>query len=596
MSLNSIQEIIAELKAGRMAVLVDDEDRENEGDLIFAAEFVTAEKINFMAKFGRGLICMPITEGHAERLNLLPMVARNRSVHGTNFTVSIEAASGVTTGISAADRARTIKVAASAKATPRDIVQPGHVFPLIAQAGGVLARAGHTEACCDLAQLAGLTPAAVLCEIMKDDGTMARLPDLLEFSARHGLKIGIDRRSHPAPQPERVAHQARHRAHRCRRVSVRSGSSPTWKSSAARRSSRSCAARFRPERETLVRVHAPLSLLDLLEAGPGTHSWPVDDALERIAAEGSGVMVLLNCAEERGPADRARRLAPTGPSRLHGWTFSPTASARRSCATSGSARCAFSLRPARCPAWRGGTSRSPATWRRPRRRGTLMVEIKPDLSGAGLRVGIVRSRFNEEIGAALLDACRKRLDELRVAAVTVVSVPGSLEAPLALQKLANTEKYDALIALGAVIRGETYHFEVVANESASGLMQVQLDSGIPVANGILTADTEDAGEEARRAKGARLRGGRGGDGEPRQERREEPQMKSARRRSREFALQALYAWQLSGDGAAALQSQLAESKEFGKADSQVFRAPSRGHDRGRARARGPDRAGARSQA
>jgi len=190
MSLNSIPEIIAELNAGRMAVLVDDEDRENEGDLIFAAEFVTPEKVNFMARFGRGLICMPITEAHAERLNLLPMVAHNRSVHGTNFTVSIEAASGVTTGISAADRAHTIKVAASPKATPGDIVQPGHVFPLIAQAGGVLVRAGHTEACCDLAQLAGLYPAAVLCEIMKDDGSMARLPDLIEFSKQHGLKIG----------------------------------------------------------------------------------------------------------------------------------------------------------------------------------------------------------------------------------------------------------------------------------------------------------------------------------------------------------------------------------------------------------------------
>src|SRR3982074_3589552 len=190
MSLNSIQEIIAELKAGRMAVLVDDEDRENEGDLVFAAEFVTAEKINFMAKFGRGLVCMPITEAHAERLNLLPMVARNRSVHGTNFTVSIEAASGVTTGISAADRAHTIKVAASSRATPADIVQPGHVFPLIAQTGGVLVRAGHTEACCGLVQLAGLSPAAVLCEIMKDDGSMARLPDLLEFAAEHKLKIG----------------------------------------------------------------------------------------------------------------------------------------------------------------------------------------------------------------------------------------------------------------------------------------------------------------------------------------------------------------------------------------------------------------------
>src|SRR5499425_1132018 len=190
MGLNSIQEIVAELKAGRMAVLVDDEDRENEGDLIFAAEFVTAEKINFMAKFGRGLVCMPITESHAERLNLLPMVARNRSVHGTNFTVSIEAASGVTTGISAADRAHTIRIAAKPDSKPSDIVQPGHVFPLIAQPGGVLVRAGHTEACCDLAALAGLSPSAVLCEIMRDDGSMARLPDLIQFAAAHGLKIG----------------------------------------------------------------------------------------------------------------------------------------------------------------------------------------------------------------------------------------------------------------------------------------------------------------------------------------------------------------------------------------------------------------------
>jgi 3,4-dihydroxy 2-butanone 4-phosphate synthase/GTP cyclohydrolase II len=189
MSLNSIPEIIAELKAGRMAVLVDDEDRENEGDLIFAAEFVTPRRSTSWPGSAAGS-SMPITEAHAERLNLLPMVANNRSVHGTNFTVSIEAASGVTTGISAADRAHTIKVAASPKATPGDIVQPGHVFPLIAQAGGVLVRAGHTEACCDLAQLAGLYPAAVLCEIMKDDGTMARLPDLIEFSKQHGLMIG----------------------------------------------------------------------------------------------------------------------------------------------------------------------------------------------------------------------------------------------------------------------------------------------------------------------------------------------------------------------------------------------------------------------
>ena len=296
MSLNSIQEIIAELKAGRMAVLVDDEDRENEGDLIFAAEFVTAEKINFMAKHGRGLVCMPITESHAARLNLLPMVANNRSVHGTNFTVSIEAASGVTTGISAADRAHTIKVAASPRATPRDIVQPGHVFPLIAQNGGVLVRAGHTEACCDLAQLAGLNPAAVLCEIMKDDGSMARLPDLIEFTRRHGLKIGsiadlIRYRSQNESLIKRVTE---------RTVQTRFG--PFQLVAYLEKITGGTQLAFvrgeiAPDRETLVRVHAPLSLLDLLEAGPGMHSWSVDDALERIAAEGRGVMVLLNCSE-----------------------------------------------------------------------------------------------------------------------------------------------------------------------------------------------------------------------------------------------------------------------------------------------------------
>src|SRR5262245_10932597 len=296
MSLNSIQEIIAELKAGRMAVLVDDEDRENEGDLIFAAEFATPEKINFMAKFGRGLVCMPITEAHAERLNLLPMVARNRSVHGTNFTVSIEAATGVTTGISAADRARTIKVAAYPKATPRDIVQPGHVFPLIAQNGGVLARAGHTEACCDLAQLAGLYPAAVLCEIMKDDGTMARVPDLFEFGAEHGLKIGtiadlIHFRSRTESLIKRVTEREIDTVYgRFRMVAYLEKLSGETHLALVR-------GQIDPKSETLVRVHEPLSLLDLLETNPSSHSWTVHEALAAIDRAGQGVVVLLNCSE-----------------------------------------------------------------------------------------------------------------------------------------------------------------------------------------------------------------------------------------------------------------------------------------------------------
>src|SRR5690606_26450573 len=183
-------EIIEEIKAGRMVVLVDDEDRENEGDLVLAADFVTPEAINFMAKYGRGLICLTLTEQRCRQLNLPLMVRDNRAPLGTAFTVSIEAATGVTTGISAYARARTVQAAVAPNAKPEDVVQPGHIFPLMAQNGGVLVRAGHTEAGCDLAQLAGLSPTAVICEILKDDGTMARLPDLFEFARKHGLKIG----------------------------------------------------------------------------------------------------------------------------------------------------------------------------------------------------------------------------------------------------------------------------------------------------------------------------------------------------------------------------------------------------------------------
>jgi 3,4-dihydroxy 2-butanone 4-phosphate synthase/GTP cyclohydrolase II len=295
-ALSPVSEIIAEIRAGNVVVLVDDEDRENEGDLVFAADFVTPEKVNFLATHGRGLICMPITEPHAARLGLRPMVAENRSRHGTNFTVSIEAAEGIATGISAHDRALTIRVAAAPEAKASDIVQPGHVFPLIAQDGGVLVRAGHTEACCDLARLAGLTPAAVLCEIMREDGSMARLPDLVEFAGRHGLKVGtiadlIQYRSANESLVRRVAEReietGRGRFHMIAYRDTPGGGTHL----ALRRGTLSA------ERETLVRVHEPLSVLDLLDAGPGTHSWSIGEALAAIAAAGEGVMVLLNCAQ-----------------------------------------------------------------------------------------------------------------------------------------------------------------------------------------------------------------------------------------------------------------------------------------------------------
>ena len=201
MPISPVPELVAELAAGRMVILVDEEDRENEGDLVLAADHVSPVAINFMAKHGRGLICLTLTRERCERLQLPPMASRNGGRHGTAFTVSIEAASGVTTGISAADRARTVQAAVARDAKASDLVQPGHIFPLLAQDGGVLMRAGHTEAGCDLAGMAGLTPAAVICEIMNDDGTMARLPDLQIFAREHGLKIGtiadlIHHRSH----------------------------------------------------------------------------------------------------------------------------------------------------------------------------------------------------------------------------------------------------------------------------------------------------------------------------------------------------------------------------------------------------------------
>lgn len=296
MTIASTEQIIAEFRAGRMVVLVDEEDRENEGDLVLAADFVTSEAINFMAKFGRGLICLTLTEQRCRDLQLAPMVSKNGTVHGTNFTVSIEAAEGVTTGISAADRARTIQVAVANGSLPTDLVQPGHIFPLAAQPGGVLTRAGHTEAGCDLASLAGLTPASVICEIMKDDGSMARLPDLIEFAQTHQIKIGtiadlIHYRSRTESIVERIGARSMQTPYGTF-DSVIYRDKPTGRAHLAL-----IKGAPRPEHETLVRVHEPLSALDLLEVSRTSHSWSVPAALEAIAAAEDGVMVLLNCGD-----------------------------------------------------------------------------------------------------------------------------------------------------------------------------------------------------------------------------------------------------------------------------------------------------------
>jgi 3,4-dihydroxy 2-butanone 4-phosphate synthase/GTP cyclohydrolase II len=294
--ISPVPEIVAELRAGRLVILVDEEDRENEGDLVMAAQYVTPEAINFMVTHARGLVCLTLTEDRCKQLQLPLMASRNGTRFGTNFTISIEAAEGVDTGISAADRARTIQVAVARDATPADLVQPGHIFPVQAVKGGVLVRAGHTEAGCDLTALAGLTPAAVICEILKPDGTMARLPDLKVFAREHGLKIGTI--------ADLIQYRSEHES-MVERLAARDVQTP-WGpfQAAAYRDLASGAAHMAlvhgsitPDAETLVRVHEPTSMLDVLFEGPTTHSWSVSSALKAIAAAPSGVLIMLNCQE-----------------------------------------------------------------------------------------------------------------------------------------------------------------------------------------------------------------------------------------------------------------------------------------------------------
>ena len=292
-SIAPVTEILQELRAGRMVVLVDEEDRENEGDLVMAAEFVTPEAINFMVTHGRGLVCLTLTEARCRQLDLPLMSNRNGTAYGTNFTVSIEAAQGVETGISVADRAHTIRVAVAAEAKPEDLVQPGHIFPLRAVPGGVLVRAGHTEAGCDLTEMAGLTPAAVICEILKPDGTMARLPDLIEYSREHQLKIGtiadlIQYRSEHESVVERVAQRSITTPWGAFELTV-------YRDTVDGRPHMALVkGQIDRETETLVRVHEPTTLLDLLDTDSPGHTWGVDRAMKAIAAAPVGVIVLLN--------------------------------------------------------------------------------------------------------------------------------------------------------------------------------------------------------------------------------------------------------------------------------------------------------------
>ncbi len=291
--LASTEDIIAEAKAGRMFILVDDEDRENEGDLIIPAQFADADAVNYMAKHGRGLICLALEKAQVERLGLPPMAKHNSSRHSTAFTVSIEAREGVTTGISAGDRARTIEAAVNPQAMAADIASPGHIFPLEAREGGVLVRAGHTEAAVDIARLAGCHPSGVICEIMNDDGTMARLPDLLQFAAQHNLKVGTI--------ADLIAYRRRSEKLVTRLVesTVATDFAGEFRAIAYQQSPgyaehlaliKGNIARDKP---TLVRMHA----LDMLQDAIGDHAHGrasvLQQAMKLIDREGAGVLVLL---------------------------------------------------------------------------------------------------------------------------------------------------------------------------------------------------------------------------------------------------------------------------------------------------------------
>ncbi|RKR04226.1 GTP cyclohydrolase II /3,4-dihydroxy-2-butanone 4-phosphate synthase [Kushneria sinocarnis] len=294
-TLSDIASLVEDIRQGKMVILMDDEDRENEGDLIMAAECVEASHINFMARHARGLICQPMTRERCEQLGLSLMVNDNGSGFGTKFTVSIEAASGITTGISAADRARTVRAAAARGARSDDIVQPGHIFPLMAEPGGVLRRAGHTEAACDLAAMAGFEPCGVICEVMNDDGTMARRPELERFAAEHGIRIGtiadlIHYRMHHEQTIEHVDTQP---------VDTASGSFQLHcfrDRIQGRHHLALVHGAPQPERPTTVRVHVTDPLRDLLglQRPGGGSSWTAHSALDEIARSESGVLVLLD--------------------------------------------------------------------------------------------------------------------------------------------------------------------------------------------------------------------------------------------------------------------------------------------------------------
>ena len=540
----TIEQAIEDIRQGKMVVVCDDEDRENEGDLTMAAQFATPEAINFMAKEGRGLICLSLTSERCDELGLDLMAAKNESSFETPFTVSVEAREGVTTGISAHDRAHTIQVAIDPESRPRDLVQPGHVFPLKSRSGGVLERAGQTEAAVDLARLAGLNPAGVICEVMNDDGTMARVPDLVAYCARHGLSM--------ITVADLIAYRRRHDKLVERVVST---GLPTTFGDFQAIGYRSLVddkhhvalvkGDVAGAADVLVRVHSECLTGDVFHSLRCDCGEQLESALSMIEREGQGVLLYLS-QEGRGigllnklrayrlqedgldtveanerlglPADLrdygigAQILVDLGLSSIRILTNNPKK-------IRGLEGYGLSV-SGQIPIEHAPNEHNQAYLRtKAERMGhtlhhqglnldeeLLHSRARPRRARAAPAVttfAIAVARFYEDLAERLVAGASARFAEDGHTDVEVFDVPGAFELPLAASYAARSGRFAGVACLGAVIRGDTDHYEHVCAETARGVMQVQLDTGVPCAFGVLTCETMQQALDARRRRQAR---------------------------------------------------------------------------------------------